>query len=285
MNREQIDALEWAISELYELGIMRSEVRYMDALCRLRDAALSAPKAEAEEPCPVCAKPFAPGDTCATDIELGKCHAECLAGSPTVDLETGEPMDGPIGTFPHVAPRADAVTVKPLVWDAPMEGSYRATAIGLRYYVYLNSDDGLWHMYSEGYQPVNGEFATSEEAKAAAQSDYAARILSAIATSPAPKAEAETLPCDVQLPGVLLRKGVSMDTLMFALKRREGRPEEDTRFHTSPVPALTDEAVERALQALCAMDIGDPLRASKPVLETAMRRALLAAFPSKGEGE
>ncbi len=81
------------------------------SLTAIAASLLAAREAEAEEPCPVCAKPFAPGDTCATDIELGKCHAECLAGSPTVDLETGEPVDGPIGTFPHVAPKAEAMPV------------------------------------------------------------------------------------------------------------------------------------------------------------------------------
>lgn len=51
--------------------------------------------------CPVCAEPFKAGDTCATDIELGECHAECLEGSPIVYLDTGEPSDGPITTYPY----------------------------------------------------------------------------------------------------------------------------------------------------------------------------------------
>ncbi|MRX32783.1 hypothetical protein [Aminobacter sp. MDW-2] len=51
--------------------------------------------------CPVCLVPFKAGDTCATDIELGECHAECLEGSPVVDLETGEPSDGPITTYAY----------------------------------------------------------------------------------------------------------------------------------------------------------------------------------------
>lgn len=54
---------------------------------------------ERAEPCPVCDKLFRPDDLCATDIELGICHAACLEGSPTVDLDTGEPTDGEIGTF------------------------------------------------------------------------------------------------------------------------------------------------------------------------------------------
>jgi hypothetical protein len=49
--------------------------------------------------CPVCAEQIKPSDVCASDIELGICHAACLEGSPIVDLETGEPSDGPISTF------------------------------------------------------------------------------------------------------------------------------------------------------------------------------------------
>ncbi|MBB3297852.1 MULTISPECIES: hypothetical protein [unclassified Rhizobium] len=49
--------------------------------------------------CDICAKPITADDICATDIELGTCHAACLEGSPTVDLETGEPLDGKPDTY------------------------------------------------------------------------------------------------------------------------------------------------------------------------------------------
>lgn len=52
-----------------------------------------------EDACPVCAVGFKPDDICATDIELGICHAECLDGAPIVDLNTGEPSVGPIDTY------------------------------------------------------------------------------------------------------------------------------------------------------------------------------------------
>lgn len=52
-----------------------------------------------EESCPICAQPFKPDDLCASDIELGICHAECLDGSPVVDLDTGEPTDGEADKF------------------------------------------------------------------------------------------------------------------------------------------------------------------------------------------
>lgn len=54
---------------------------------------------EHEDSCPVCAVAFKPKDICATDIELGICHAECLEGTPVVDLNTGEPSEGPIDTY------------------------------------------------------------------------------------------------------------------------------------------------------------------------------------------
>lgn len=57
-------------------------------------------KRDAEKPaCPICAAAFEPEALCATDIELGMCHAACLDGAPTVDLDTGEPVDGPIATY------------------------------------------------------------------------------------------------------------------------------------------------------------------------------------------
>lgn len=49
--------------------------------------------------CPICLRQFEPADLCASDSDLGICHAECLEGSPVVDLETGEPSDGPVDTY------------------------------------------------------------------------------------------------------------------------------------------------------------------------------------------
>lgn len=41
--------------------------------------------------CPVCLVALEPSDVCATDYEMGICHAACLADAPIVDLETGLP--------------------------------------------------------------------------------------------------------------------------------------------------------------------------------------------------
>lgn len=44
--------------------------------------------------CPVCSVALAADDICARDIEMGICHAPCLEGSPVVDLETGDEIEG-----------------------------------------------------------------------------------------------------------------------------------------------------------------------------------------------
>lgn len=49
---------------------------------------------EDEFTCPVCLVSLKPDDICATDIELGICHAECLEGSPVVDFDTSELIPG-----------------------------------------------------------------------------------------------------------------------------------------------------------------------------------------------
>lgn len=56
--------------------------------------------------CPICAVPFKADDVCASDIDMGACHFACLEGSPVVSLETGEPYNGPVATYPwsDVAP-------------------------------------------------------------------------------------------------------------------------------------------------------------------------------------
>lgn len=49
--------------------------------------------------CPVCDEELRNGDLCASDIELGTCHADCLKGSPVVDLNTGKRVRGKASTF------------------------------------------------------------------------------------------------------------------------------------------------------------------------------------------
>lgn len=72
-----------------------------------------------EHSCPVCDEPFKAGDQCATDIELGICHAACLEGSPTVDLNTGDPVGGPIPTYPYEAEASnDGQEAQPVLENA-----------------------------------------------------------------------------------------------------------------------------------------------------------------------
>jgi hypothetical protein len=88
-------------------GWSQSEDDLRDTLGRALDeleralAAAPADDEEYTETCPICAEPFKLGDMCATDIELGQSHAECLEGCPTVDLETGEEIEGPITNYPY----------------------------------------------------------------------------------------------------------------------------------------------------------------------------------------
>lgn len=49
--------------------------------------------------CPICRRFLKGTDICATEITEGICHAACLEGSPVVDLDTGEPTDGPAHTY------------------------------------------------------------------------------------------------------------------------------------------------------------------------------------------
>lgn len=77
-----------------------------DTLQKLKDHGVQqydidalAPMFPESDACPICAEVIKEGDLCATDIEMGTCHAACLDGAAVVDLETGEPSDGPISTF------------------------------------------------------------------------------------------------------------------------------------------------------------------------------------------
>ncbi len=84
-------------------------------------SALASEMEDDVDKCPICAEAFKPDDTCATDIELGICHAACLEGAPTVDLDTGAMIDGPIPTYLYSevdAPPANGAGLDPLAKDA-----------------------------------------------------------------------------------------------------------------------------------------------------------------------
>ncbi len=57
---------------------------------------------DAPETCPICQEAFKLSDLCATDITMGTCHAECLDGSPVVDLDTGEETGGEVHLYHYI---------------------------------------------------------------------------------------------------------------------------------------------------------------------------------------
>lgn len=94
LPREPTDALLEAMTEAHDASVCEDLIGPMEDAYRALVAA-----ATSEGACPICAIAFKPDDLCLTDIELGTCHAECLKGSPMVDLDTGEPL--PDGEVPE----------------------------------------------------------------------------------------------------------------------------------------------------------------------------------------
>lgn len=91
------DAAGWSQSE----DDLRDTLRLAADELERALAAASVDDEKYTETCPICDELFKLGDMCATDIELGQSHAECLEGCPTVDLETGEEIEGPITNYPY----------------------------------------------------------------------------------------------------------------------------------------------------------------------------------------
>ncbi len=101
-----------------------------NALEYAREKAAAAPAADAPpeaDSCPVCDVPFKPDDLCAIDIEMGTCHAECLDGTPVVDLNTGEPSDGPVLTFRYGDEKSELAGAPPLESDALTDAIHDAS--------------------------------------------------------------------------------------------------------------------------------------------------------------
>ncbi|MBN8241921.1 hypothetical protein JF546_02715 [Nitratireductor aquimarinus] len=278
MNREQLETKAWDCETwpdwLHDIVEKTNEVadrldmsaEQAHAYAAL--AALSASKAEAEEPCPVCAKPFAAGDTCATDIELGKCHAECLAGSPTVDLETGEPVDGPIGTFTHADLTDEAASDHFKAWR-------------------FAKGDLLpqWLQETDGVVTAGADLLVVEDGEGG---------FSAYFANPDDARDGYMIHAD----GASFIKGGGTGVSALTPARTLARLSKLER--QCKAATLTDEAVERAVQALRKIAETDktgpivyaeasdgmhyashnsPGRFAEIALEA------LAAFPSKGEGE
>lgn len=66
-----------------------AKAAFVAAGARQAEEAIAALTSEEIAECPACFVDFQPDDICAIDVDLGICHAACLAGSPVVDLDTG----------------------------------------------------------------------------------------------------------------------------------------------------------------------------------------------------
>lgn len=224
------------------------ECEIIGPLLRQADAVLSAPKAEAH-PDDKAVDRFAE----AMKIKLAQkrkegrggwwddayCNNSEISAMLREHVEKGDPLDvGNLAMMLHQrgeriapAPKAEAVTVKPLEWKYYRDGDADAvTPFGDVYTAYAS---GYWRLTERGKagKIIRAGF-DGASARAAVQADYEARIRSVI--------------------------------------------------YTSPVPAITDEAVERAVQKAAHIGYVTCAETRHVTLGDKVRDAILAAFPSKG---
>jgi hypothetical protein len=88
-----------------------------------------------------------------------------------------------VATIPEASP--PVIRVKPLVWSKGVV-DYANPLPGMRYISTGHARDGSWSWFLDGENDTRGVLPSEAEAKAAAQADYEARILSAL--------ESEALP-------------------------------------------------------------------------------------------
>ncbi|MCZ4073558.1 hypothetical protein [Agrobacterium sp. LMR679] len=119
--------------------------------------------------CPVCDVLFKPDDMCAIDIEMGTCHAECLDGTPVVDLDTGEPSSGPVLTFRYDDEKSELASASPLHSDALTDaihdaaifaGAYTpenfpASQLDPEFWRKCNPDDIIMHVADDAFRSVH----------------------------------------------------------------------------------------------------------------------------------
>lgn len=139
------------------------------------------------KPCPFC------GGEAVTvfDHTDEACHAYgCRTCSVWVDRYTA---DDPIAAWNRRADlvAAPSVTVKPLEWADLGDGTFRALlpiigSIRVEPYGCCDWWEVLWSMPGQCDKLIPDVFDSPDDAKAAAQADYEARILAAIQIAPAP---------------------------------------------------------------------------------------------------
>ena len=93
-----------------------------------------------------------------------------------------------IATWNTRTPNAGAVKVKPLVWDRGIVDCAKPLP-GMKYISCSTTPHGCWAWWLDGDNSTRMVAQDEQHAKAAAQADYAARILSAIEPTPDPRDE------------------------------------------------------------------------------------------------
>ena len=112
-------------------------------------------------------------------------HAQATGPNPTsqraLEYRVAEAINA-LASHPSPAPSASMgrVTVKALQWQA-YGGRWRASSPGITVLKYIvNPDKGKNYYVSVNGQPLTGLYPSSDGAKAAAQSHFAAAIFAAI---------------------------------------------------------------------------------------------------------
>lgn len=139
-------------------------------------------------PCPFCG-----GEAARVDIEDGEnaggscvCCKKCNA-SGNLEFEFKENFITAWNTrTPTPAPNAAAVKVKPLEWVRGIV-DYAKPLPGIKYISCSTTPHGCWAWWLDGDNSTRTVERDKKHAKAAAQADYAARILAAIETTPDPR--------------------------------------------------------------------------------------------------
>lgn len=179
---------------------------------------------------------------------------------------------------------ADAVQVKPLKWSIYNEGfghgrTYYGTGVFGHWYAVKRERQGVWSgLHHVGKDMVHFPYFRSlDEAKAAAQADYIARVRSALAAAPAPADQPVAWVCKADLEWMRRDDGAD-----FSVSPRI-RPELGMEFPLYAAPAEIEKLREENAELRRALDLSGKL--SKAVHMKAVNAENVAekAFAENGE--